>query len=74
MDVAASKRTYTRLDFTLEQEEKLIEYVKSNAALYNPKDGQYKSRTYRDRLWEEFGQTIEKSGNILVKSVFLSLV
>lgn len=60
----APKRTYNRLDFTLEQEEKLIEHVKSNPALYNPKDSLYKSRTYRDRIWEDFGVTIGKSGEL----------
>lgn len=60
----ASKRTYTRLDFTLEQEEKLIEYVKTNPALYNPKEALYKNKTYRDRLWEDFGSSIEKTGKI----------
>lgn len=57
-----AKRTYTRLEFSIEQEEQLIDYVKTNPALYNPKDPQYKSRTYRDRLWEEFGQQINKTG------------
>lgn len=58
----ATKRTYTRLDFSVEQEEQLIDYVKGNPALYNPKDVQYKNKNYRDRLWTEFGSTINKSG------------
>lgn len=61
-EAQTSKRTYTRLDFTVEQEEKLIEYVKAHPALFNPKDAQYKNRTYRDHLWIEFGSSIEKSG------------
>lgn len=59
-----SKRTYTRLEFTLEQEEQLIEFVKANPVLYDPIDAQYKNRNYRDRLWNEFGTRIEKSGLI----------
>lgn len=58
----ASKRAYTRLEFTLEQEEQLIEYVRDNPVLYNIKDPQYKNKSFRDRLWEEFGTTISKSG------------
>lgn len=57
-----TKRTYTRLDFSLEDEERLIEYVKSNHALYNPKDSNYKNKTYRDRLWDKFGQQINRNG------------
>lgn len=56
------KRTYNRLDFSLEHEEQLIEYVKSNPTLFNPKEPLYKNKMFRDRLWEEFGATIEKSG------------
>lgn len=56
------KRTYVRLDFSSEQEEKLIEYVQSHSVLYNVKDEMYKNKQYRDRLWGEFGDTINKPG------------
>lgn len=59
---STSKRTYNRLDFTLAQEEQLIDFVKSNPALYNPKEPLYKNRMYRDRLWGEFGDSISKTG------------
>lgn len=58
-----SKRTYTRLDFSLENEEHLIDFVKQNPALFNPSNEHYKIKTYRDRLWEDFGATIDKSGD-----------
>lgn len=60
----ASKRTYTRLDFTLEQEEELIDYVKVNPALFNPTMDLYKNKMYRDRLWEELGSKLGKTGNL----------
>lgn len=60
---SSTKRAYMRLDFALEDEEKLIDYVKSNAALYNPTDKNYKNKMFRDRLWTKFGDTIKKSGN-----------
>lgn len=58
-----TKRTYTRLEFTLEQEEELIDYVKLHPALYNPKEQMYKNKMYRDRLWEELGTRWNKTGN-----------
>lgn len=60
-----TKRNYTRLEFSLENEEQLIEFVKENPALFNPSHEHYKNKTYRNRLWEEFGATIEKSGLII---------
>lgn len=53
----AAKRSYTRLDFSIEQEEKLIEFVKQNPALFDPSNELYKNRTYRNRLWVELGIT-----------------
>lgn len=61
-ETATTKRAYTRLDFSVEQEEQLIEFIKDNPILYNPKDPGYKNRTYRDRLLAEFGSGINKSG------------
>lgn len=61
---AATKRTYVRLDFTQEQEEQLIDFVKTNPVMYNPRDANYKNKMYRDRLWAEFGEKIDKSGNL----------
>lgn len=60
---SSTKRAYTRLEFTLEEEEKLIDHVKSNPALYNPTDKNYKNKMYRDRIWTKFGDTLKKSGN-----------
>lgn len=62
---AANKRSYTRLEFSLEQEEQLIEFVKANSPLFNPKDPKYKNKMYRDRLWNEIGEKFEKPGKIL---------
>lgn len=62
-ETTTTKRTYTRLDFSLDQEEELIDFVKINPALYNPKEPFYKNKMYRDRLWAEFGEKINKSGN-----------
>lgn len=64
---ARTKRTYTRLEFTLEEEEKLIDFVKSNSALYNPKDSNYKNKMYRDRQWEKIADDIGKTGGLFIK-------
>lgn len=58
----STKPSYTRLDFSVEQEEQLIDFVKSNPPLYNPKDALYKNKMYRDRLWEDIGSILDKTG------------
>lgn len=60
--VITAKRAYTRLEFTTDQEERLIDFVKSDPPMYNPKDALYKNKSYRDRLWDDIGQKLEKSG------------
>lgn len=62
MPDTANKRTYTRLEFSPEQEEQLIEFVKANPALFDPKDSHFKNKKYRDRLWNQFGDEIDKKG------------
>lgn len=64
---AANKRAYTRLDFSLEQEEGIIEFVKSNPPLFNPKVPEYKNKMYRDRLWNQIGEKFGKSGNFWIE-------
>lgn len=60
---SANKRSYTRLEFSLQQEEQLIEFVKVNPPLYNPKDPQFKNKTYRECLWNQIGEKFDKPGN-----------
>lgn len=62
------KRQYVRLEFSSEDEEKLIEYVRENPVLYNVKHPKYKMKQYRDRLWNEFGDTVNKLGFINIPS------
>lgn len=71
---STAKRTYTRLEFDSEQEEKLIEYVKEHPVLYNPKDGKYKNKSYRDRLWDKFGTTINKSGLVFYCLLLVNMI
>lgn len=63
MEGTALKRNYTRLEFTQEEEEMLINHVKSNPGMFNPKDSQYKNRA---RSFDRFGATIQKSGIFLM--------
>lgn len=58
-----TRRAYTRLDFTLAQEEQIIDFVKLNPVLYNPKNDMYKNKMYRDRIWADLGEKLNKSGN-----------
>lgn len=59
---STTKRVYTRLDFTLDQEERVIDFVKLNPPLYDPKDAMYKNKMYRDRLWADLGSSLNKTG------------
>jgi len=57
------KRIYTKIDFSLEDEEALIDFVKLNESLFNPQNDLYKNRNHRDRLWQEIAQQLGKTGN-----------
>lgn len=73
-EATTSKRAYTRLDFSLEQEERLIDLVKENPCLYDPKDALYKNRSYRDQQWIKIGQAIDKPGILLTFSKPYSII
>lgn len=57
-----SKRVYNKIDFSLEDEEALIDFVKLNEPLINPQHDLYKNRIHRDRLWLDIGNELGKSG------------
>lgn len=52
----------TKQTFSAEDEEKLIEFVKSNDLIYNIQHQDYRNSTKKQRLWTEFAQTIGKDG------------
>lgn len=62
----SSKRTYTKIDFTLEKEESLINFVKENEPLFNPRHELYRNRIHRDNLWLEISLVLEKSGELVL--------
>lgn len=62
-NIPAAKRVYTRLEFSLEHEEELIDFVKLNPALFNPKNPHYKNKMFRDRLWQDIADKLKKNGN-----------
>lgn len=59
MDQKSQKRVYTKLAFSLEDEEKIINFVKENAELYDPKNGEFKNKSHKDKLWNDFAKTLE---------------
>lgn len=58
----ASKSSYTRLEFTKEEEEQIIDFVKQNPLLYDLRNPNYKNRTSRDKLWNDIATSLNKSG------------
>lgn len=56
------KRNYIKLDFTLEEEDQIIDFVKQHPLMYNPKEPGYKEREKKDRLWNDLGEKLNKPG------------
>lgn len=52
------KRAYTKLSFSQEDEEKIINFVKNNAELYDPKNINFKNKSHKDKLWSDFAKTL----------------
>lgn len=58
----SSKRKYNKIEFTLEEEEILIELVKKNEILYNPRHKQYKDRNQKAHAWLDISREMNKKG------------
>lgn len=58
----AQKRTYVRLNFTQDEEEKIISFVKLHPELYDPKNENFKNKAHKDKLWNDLGKTFDKAG------------
>lgn len=52
--------------FDLQDEEKLIEFVKSNELIYNVQHPMYRNSSMKQRLWNEFASSIEKDGEFII--------
>lgn len=52
--------------FTIEEEELLINFVKKNELIYNVQHKLYRSSELKNRLWNIFALSINKTGNIFV--------
>lgn len=58
---ATTKRPYVKLTFTREEEERIIDFVKQNAELYDPKNPKYKDTGHKAKLWNDLAETFENS-------------
>lgn len=58
----ADKRNYNKLEFSDDDEMEIIDFVKQHPLLFNPKDREYKNRAMRDKLWNELGEKLSKTG------------
>lgn len=52
----------TKVKFTAEDEETLIDFVKSNEILYNAHHKKYRDSEAKNRLWLQLAQKIDKDG------------
>lgn len=64
VEMPSKKRQYNRLDFSLEDEDTLIDFVKQNPALYDTKNQNHKNRLMKDQLWNKIGEKIGQTGTI----------
>lgn len=62
VSMTKSKLNYQRTNFSLEDEETLIEFVKTNAELYDPKHKLYANRIRKSQLWQDVASTLRKTG------------
>lgn len=58
----SAPKTYKKLTFSLLQEETLIDCVRDEECLYNPKHVHYKNAQYRKRKWNLIGTQVGRTG------------
>lgn len=59
----SEKRVYKKLDFTQDEESQIIDFVKQNPLLYDPRNADYKNKIMRDKLWNDLAEKMEKTGS-----------
>lgn len=52
--------------FTLEDEEKIIDFVKQNEFIYDTRNPNYRNSDMKNRMWTEFAKGIKKDGEFYV--------
>lgn len=62
--VNSKKRAYSKLQFTRDEEEQIITFVKQNSELYDPKNVKFKDKAHKDKLWNDLAGLFDdtKSG------------
>lgn len=55
-------KNYTKLNFSSEEEQTLIDLVRDEPCLYNVRHPQYKKFSYRKRKWDFIGGKLSKTG------------
>lgn len=51
-----------KIKFTAEDEEKIIDFVKSNEMLYNVKHKKFRDSEYKNRLWLRLANELNQEG------------
>lgn len=63
------KRAYNKLDFTQDEEEKIISFVKINPELYDPKNSNFKNKIHKEKLWNDLAITMDKTGRFQLRAL-----
>lgn len=56
-----------KVKFTDEEEEKIIDFVKSHEILYNAKHKNFRDSEAKNRLWQRLGTELNQNGMYLCK-------
>lgn len=59
-------KSYKKLTFSPQEEETLIDCVRDEPCLYDPKHDQYKNIQYRRRKWNYIGDRVGRTGKTVV--------
>lgn len=57
---SSKKNFYQRMAFNEEEEEKLIEFIKTQPCIYDVSSHQYKDRVLKHKSWEEIAKNMSK--------------
>lgn len=65
-----SRKKNADLDFNETEKEILIDFVRNNPPLYSQQHAKYRDSELKNRLWQEIGRKLNKSGKYTHYTVY----
>lgn len=71
-----AKRPYVKISLSLDEEERMISFVKQHPEIYDPKNADYKNKAHKDMIWSDFAKTLNNDGitGRTLKKIILMIV